>query len=90
MARTLWFPVFALAVFGYLLILVDPANGYLSSDSQAPMVVGIVFLVGFGVISLGTWAYFRYDPPGSVETARARRRKSLGRSSTPYGAPLPM
>jgi hypothetical protein len=60
--RSLWFPVFALAIFGYLLILVDPANGYLSADSKAPIVVGIVFLVGFGMVSLGTWAYFRYRP----------------------------
>lgn len=60
--RTLWFPVFALAVFGYLLILVDPANGYLSDDSRTPMIVGIIFLVAFGTISVSTWAYFRYRP----------------------------
>jgi len=60
--RSLWFPLFALAIFGYLLILVDPANGYLSNDSQAPMLVGIVFLVTFGIVSFGTWAYFRYRP----------------------------
>jgi hypothetical protein len=60
--RSLWFPLFALAIFGYLLILVDPANGYLSNDSQAPMLVGIVFLVTFGLVSMGTWAYFRYRP----------------------------
>jgi hypothetical protein len=60
--KSMWFVLFALAVFGYLLILVDPANGYLSDDSRTPMIVGIVFLLVFGIVSIGTWAYFRYRP----------------------------
>jgi len=74
--KSMWFALFALAIFGYLLILVDPANGYLSSSSQGPMIIGICFLVGFGIVSIGTWAYFRYRParsggdrPGEVATA---------------------
>lgn len=67
--KGMWVAVFALAIFGYLLILLDPANGYMSNDSQAPMLVGVIFLVVVGVVSLGTWAYFRYRPkragPGS-------------------------
>jgi hypothetical protein len=60
--KSMWFALFTLAVFGYLLILVDPANGYLSSTSTGPMIIGIAFLVGFGIVSIGTWAYFRYRP----------------------------
>jgi hypothetical protein len=60
--RSMWFPLFALAIFGYLLILVDPVNGYLSNDSIVPMMVGVIFLAAFGLISLSTWAYFRYRP----------------------------
>jgi hypothetical protein len=60
--RAMWFPLFALAVFGYLLILVDPANGYLSDDSRTPMLIGVIFLVTFGIVSIGTWAYFRFRP----------------------------
>ena len=60
--RGMWFVVFALSVMGYLLILVDPANGYLSDDSRTPMLVGVIFLVGFGIVSVGTWAYFRFRP----------------------------
>ena len=26
------------------------------------MLVGIVFLITFGLVSIGTWAYFRYRP----------------------------
>jgi len=58
--KSMWFPLFVLAIFGYLLILVDPANGYLSDDSRTPALIGIIFLVGFGIVSVGTWAYFRY------------------------------
>ena len=60
--RSMWFPLFALAIFGYLLILVNPVNGYLSNDSIIPMLIGVVFLVSFGIVSVGTWAYFRYRP----------------------------
>ena len=60
--RGMWFVLFALSVMGYLLILVDPANGYLSDDSRTPMLIGVIFLVTFGIVSLGTWAYFRYRP----------------------------
>jgi hypothetical protein len=60
--RGLWFVVFALSVMGYLLILIDPANGYLSDNSRTPTIIGIAFLVGFGLVSFGTWAYFRYRP----------------------------
>jgi hypothetical protein len=74
--KSLWFALFALSVFGYLLILVDPANGYLSDDSRTPMIVGIIFLVTFGIVSIGTWAYFRFRParaggdrPGEVAEA---------------------
>jgi hypothetical protein len=60
--RSMWFPLFVLAVFGYLMILVDPANGYLSDNSRTPTIVGVIFLVAFGIVSIGTWAYFRYRP----------------------------
>ena len=60
--RKAWFPLFALSIFAYLMILVDPANGYLSSTSTAPMIIGIVFLVAFGVVSIGTWLFFRLRP----------------------------
>jgi hypothetical protein len=60
--RGMWFVVFALSVMGYLLILIDPANGYLSDNSRTPTIIGIIFLVGFGLVSFGTWAYFRYRP----------------------------
>ena len=60
--KSAWFVLFALAVLGYLLILVDPANGYLSDDSRTPVLVGVIFLITFGLVSVGTWAYFRYRP----------------------------
>jgi hypothetical protein len=60
--RSMWFPLFAFAIFGYVLILVNPVNGYLSNDSIIPMLIGVAFLVGFGILSFATWAYFRYRP----------------------------
>jgi len=60
--KSMWFVLMVLAIVGYVLILIDPQNGYLSSSSQAPTIVGIIFLVVFGIVSLGTWAYFRFRP----------------------------
>lgn len=71
--RGAWFVLFALSIMGYLLILVDPANGYLSDDSRTPMLIGVIFLVTFGIVSFGTWAYFRYRParPGGDASGEA-------------------
>jgi hypothetical protein len=48
----------------------------LSNDSITPMLVGVIFLVTFGIVSVGTWAYFRFRPvragedrPGEAPTA---------------------
>jgi hypothetical protein len=73
--RSVWFPVFALSVFAYLLILVDPANGYLSDSSRTPTIVGLMFLVTFGIVSIGTWAYFRYRPARVVVEATGETTK---------------
>lgn len=60
--RVAWFPLFVAAIFAYIIILIDPHNGYLSDDSRTPMLIGVIFLVGFGIVSVGTWAYFRFRP----------------------------
>ena len=61
----LWSLLVFYFIFAYLMILVDPANGYLSDNSRTPTIVGLVFLVAFGIVSVGTWAYFRYRPKGA-------------------------
>lgn len=72
-SRVLWLVIYALAVAAYLIVLVNPTSGYLSDDSRAPMLIGIAFLVTFGVISLGTWLYFRVRE--SPEDLRPKRRR---------------
>ncbi len=68
--RLVWFLLFAASVFAYIVVIVDPRNGALSNDRQTPMVVGVIFLIAFGTVSIGTWAYFRFRPDrGRPETA---------------------
>jgi hypothetical protein len=65
--RKAWFAMFALAVLAYLLILVDPSSGYLSDNSRTPMIMGVAFLVGFGIVSIGTWVFFHFRPEHAGE-----------------------
>jgi hypothetical protein len=61
-SRAAWLPIFLISVMAYLLVLVNPRSGYLSDDSRTPMIIGVCFLAAFGIVSMGTWAYFRFRP----------------------------
>ncbi|MGH2719363.1 MAG: choice-of-anchor P family protein, partial [Actinomycetota bacterium] len=56
-----WAAIFAVSAFCFIEILLQPASGYLTwSSSAAQAIVGAVLFVGFGAISVGFWAYFRF------------------------------
>jgi hypothetical protein len=66
--RLLWGFLFAAAAFTFAHILLNPANGYLGSTRNSPLFVAIVLFVGFGIISVAFWAYFRFRPPRVLES----------------------
>jgi len=87
--RLAWFPIFVAAVFAYVMVLVDPTNGYFSTGSSTPSIIGIVFLVAFGIVSVGTWAYFRYRPQRGGEDEPDRPGEAIEVAEATESAPGP-
>jgi hypothetical protein len=48
--------------FCFLHILINPASGYMGSTATTPLFTMVALLVGFGVLSVAFWAYFRNKP----------------------------
>ena len=68
--RLAWGFLFVAAAFTFAHILLNPANGYLGSTRSSPLFAAIVLFVGFAVVSVAFWAYFRFRP-ARVESAGA-------------------
>lgn len=62
--RIVWATLFAAAMFLFVLILVNPASGYLADSSRTPLITIVALLVAFGGTSIAFWAYFRFRPAG--------------------------
>ncbi|MGH2718716.1 MAG: FGLLP motif-containing membrane protein, partial [Actinomycetota bacterium] len=68
--RVAWVAIFSVATLAYIHILLQPSSGYVSPDAPAAKWTAIALFVGFGVFSVGFWAYFRFRKP-RPEVARA-------------------
>lgn len=64
--RTVWAAILASGAFTFFHILVNPASGYLSDSTRTPLVTVLALFVGFGLISVGFWAWFRFRSPGKA------------------------
>jgi len=60
--RVVWGVVFGLGVFAFAHILLNPQSGYLSDSSRTPFLTIVALFLGFGVVSVGFWGYFRFRP----------------------------
>jgi VHL beta domain len=58
-SRAMWALIFGLGAFAMAEIMILPESGS-HIRSVAPLVTTLVLFVGFGVGSVGFWAYFRY------------------------------
>jgi hypothetical protein len=63
--RVLWAGLLLIGAFAFFHILINPASGYLSDTSRAPLFTVLALLLGFTVVSVAFWAWFRYRPAGS-------------------------
>jgi hypothetical protein len=64
--RILWAILFLAAAFTFAHILLTPASGYLGSTRTSPLFAAIVLFVGFGIVSVLFWGYFRFRPQRMV------------------------
>ena len=62
-SRWVWGALFGVGLFAFLQLLAHPGRGYGPTDSAVPFVTALALFVGFGVVSVGFWAWFRYKAP---------------------------
>lgn len=60
--RLAWGTLLAIGAFAFFHILINPASGYLSDTTRTPLLTVLALLVGFCVVSVAFWAWFRYRP----------------------------
>ena len=60
--RVVWGALLGIGLFAFFHVLINPASGYLSDTTRTPLFTVIGLLVGFGLLSVGFWGYFRYRP----------------------------
>ena len=73
-SRAAWLTVFGLGAYAFVHILLQPTSGYVADTAGASRFVVIALFVGFGVLSIAFWAYFRFRPertPAPREVAPA-------------------
>ncbi len=58
--RVVWGVLLAIGGFAFFHILINPASGYLSDTSRMPLLTVIGLLVGFSLVSVAFWAWFRF------------------------------
>ena len=67
--KPVWVLLFGASAFAFLHILVNPSSGYLSDTTLQPLGKVIALFVGFGLVSVLFWAFFRYRKPRTDEPA---------------------
>ncbi len=60
--RWRWAALYAIGLFGFVMILLNPATGYIPSQNGVPFVMAVALFVAFGVVSVLFWGYFRFRP----------------------------
>jgi hypothetical protein len=63
--RVLWGALLLVGAFAFFHILINPASGYLSDTSRTPLFTVIALLLGFSLVSVAFWAWFRFRAPAA-------------------------
>lgn len=61
-SRVVWAVLLALGFFGVIHVLLTPGSGYVGHTSSAVRWAVAALYLGFGLMSIAFWAYFRYRP----------------------------
>jgi hypothetical protein len=67
--RLLWGALLAIGTFAFFHVLINPASGYLSDTSRTPLFTVVGMLVGFSLVSVAFWAWFRFRDETVPEVA---------------------
>lgn len=58
--RILWGGLLLVGAFAFFHILINPASGYLSDTSRTPLLTVVGLLLGFSLVSIAFWGWFRF------------------------------
>lgn len=70
-SKPVWVVLFGASAFAFLHVLVNPSSGYLADTTLQPLGKVIALFVGFGLVSVLFWAFFRYRKPRTDPPAAA-------------------
>lgn len=65
-SRLSWSLPYALGLFAFVWIILNPKNGFAHATDQAGFVTAAVLFVAFGLVSVLFWAYFIFRPSRAV------------------------
>ncbi len=65
--RILWGGLLLVGAFAFFHILINPASGYLSDSSRTPLLTVVGLLLGFSLVSVAFWAWFRFRASSPAE-----------------------
>ncbi|MGH2408169.1 MAG: hypothetical protein ACRDF7_08850, partial [Candidatus Limnocylindrales bacterium] len=60
--RWLWALLYAVGLFAFVAVLINPINGFLTPSKQTNVATAMGLFVAFGLVSVLFWAYFRFRP----------------------------
>ena len=60
--RLRWYLLYGVGLFSFMVILLNPANGYIPAAGAAPYPLALGLFIAFGVVSVLFWGYFRFRP----------------------------
>jgi hypothetical protein len=58
--RVVWAALLGIGAFAFFHILINPASGYLSDTSRTPLLTVLGLLIGFSIVSVAFWGWFRF------------------------------
>jgi hypothetical protein len=61
-SRVRWAVPYAIGLFAFIWIILNPANGFATALDQAGFVTALWLFIGFGAASILFWAWFRFRP----------------------------
>jgi hypothetical protein len=65
--RAVWIGFYAIVMFAFLHIVVHPE--FAGRKTDIPLVTWLAMFIGFSVVSVSFWSYFRFRPSAKRETA---------------------
>ena len=61
-SRVSWAIAYGVGLFAFVWIILNPKNGFAGATNQAGFVTAAWLFIGFGLVSIAFWAYFRVRP----------------------------